>query len=167
MLLGSSPVIAGQPYYDRSHEFSIQFPDGWTIKRSSNPETVIKAVYRDTLDRIAQITIAAYRLPKIVSQAEANELSPDDMWEGFKEQFADFAVKRHAAGITRIRSRRAVWNLIEITDPPQARSIAKHYHFVRGSILYRVTAITDSGAAFFQEVLPIMEESIGTLAFGL
>ncbi len=163
----AASVTAGQPYYDKIHQFSIEFPDGWIVKQSSNPETVIKAVYRDTVGRIAQITIAAYPLPHAVSQGEANELTADDMWAGWKKQFPDFTVKRHDSGVARIRSHRAVWNLIEITDPPQARMIGKHYHFVQGKYLYRVTAMTGSGSKFFRVVLPIMEKSISTLAFGL
>jgi hypothetical protein len=163
----ASPVTAGQPYYDNAHRFSIEFPDGWTVKQSSNPETLVKAVYRDTAGRIAQITIAAYPLPHAVTGNEADELTADDMWEGLKEQFPDFTVKRHDSGVTRIRSHRAVWNLIEITDPPQVKMIGKHYHFVQGKHLYRVTAVTDSGSEFFRTVLPTMEKSISTLAFGL
>ena len=61
----------------------------------------------------------------------------------------------------------AVWNVIEITDPPRARIVGKHYHFRRNGKLWRVSAMTDSGREFFGKVLPAMERAIATMAFGL
>ncbi len=162
------PLAAlSETYFNQEHEFSIEFPEGWTVKGSMNPETIIKAVYRDEQDRIAQVTIAAYELPFEVSETEANTLTADDMWEGLKNQFADFRIKRHGSGTTKIRSRRVVWNFVEVMDPPQAKMVGKHYNFIRGRYLYRVSAMADSGMNFYKEVLPKMEAAIATLAFGL
>lgn len=162
----AAPLWAQEPYFDLSHGFSIAFPDGWTVKKSSNPETIIKAVFRDTGNNIAQITIAGYKLPYEPSKEELAELTADAMWEGLQSQYQDFTVTRRGSGAVKIRSKNAVWNLVEITDPPQARSIAKHYHFIQGSTLYRVSAMSDSGVTFFMGNLPLMEQSIATLAFG-
>jgi hypothetical protein len=159
-------VFAGEPYYDLSHGFSITFPTAWTVKKSTNPETIIKAVFRDASSNIAQISIAGYKLPYEPSKKELAELTADVMWEGLQSQYKDLTLKRRGAGSAKIRAKEAVWNMVEITDPPQARSFAKHYHFIRGTTLYRVSAMSDSGESFFNANLPLMEEAIGTLAFG-
>ncbi len=155
--------LAGEPYFDTSHGFSITFPSGWTVKKSSNPETIIKAVYRDSSDNIALIVIAGYKLPYKPSK---EELTVDVAWEVFQKQYQDFSLKRRGSGTAKIGSKDAVWNTVEITAPPQARSLAKHYHFIQGSTLYTVSAISDSGEAFFTANLPLMDEAISTLAFG-
>src|ERR1700682_5174218 len=64
-------------YFDRRHEFSIAFPPGWEIKKSQNPETVIKAVDRDPQGRLAYIAIAAYELPKAF---DFSSVTADDMF---------------------------------------------------------------------------------------
>jgi len=89
------------------------------------------------------------------------------MYASFQREYRDFTYRRIASGTSRIRSMDAVWNLIEITDPPQARIIGKHYHFRRNSKLWRVSAMTDSGRNFFDQVLPAMDQAIATLAFRL
>ncbi|MEI6277916.1 MAG: hypothetical protein WCQ16_00875 [Verrucomicrobiae bacterium] len=166
-LLVILPLKAGEPFFEFTHRFSITFPDGWIVKKSANPDTIIKAVFRDASNNIAQIAIAAYKLPAEPSKEELAEFTPDAMWEGLKSQFPDFTIKRLSSGTSKIRSKDAVWNMIEITDPPQARSIAKHYHFIQGATLYRVSAMSDSGTTFFNANLPAMENSISSLAFGL
>jgi hypothetical protein len=158
--------LAGEPYFDISHGFSINFPSGWTVKKSSNPETIIKAVYRDSSDNIAMITIAGYKLPRKPSKEELAELTADVMWESLKSQYPDFSFKRRGSGTAKFRSKDAVWNMVEITAPQQARSLAKHYHFIQGLTLYRVSAMSDSGEAFFIANLPLMDAAISTLAFG-
>ena len=158
---------SGEAYFDKTHRFSITFPEGWTVKRSSNRDTVIKAVFRDTQNHFAQISIAAYQLPADVAPTDMEELTPDVMWQELKKQFPDFSVKRHGFGDVNIRSRRAVWNTIEIEAPPQAAMFGKHFHFIEGRHMYRVSAITDHDKPFFDAVLPTMETSIATLAFGL
>ncbi len=157
--------LAGEYYFDASHGFSITFPSGWTVKKSSNPETIIKAVYRDSSGNIAQIAIAGYKLPYQPSKEELT-LTADARWESLQEQYQDFSLKRRDSGTAKIRSKDAVWNTVEITAPPQGRMIGKHYHFIQGSTLYRVSAMSDSGEAFFTANLPLMDEAISTLAFG-
>jgi hypothetical protein len=56
---------------------------------------------------------------------------------------------------------------VEIAAPPQAAMFAKHYHFIKDSHLYRVTAMTDHDSSFFHSTLPEMDASIATLAFGM
>lgn len=150
-------------YFNQEYRFSLDAPQGWSIKKSSQPNTIVKFVLRDSNARIAVLSIAAYdesTLSKLVP------LTADSVFETFKKEYSDFDFRRIAAGKRKIRSMNAVWNLIEITNPPQARLIGKHYHFRRNGKLWRISAMTDSGKEFFDKVLPIMEKSIATIAFG-
>ena len=157
----AAPLVAtAELYYNQEHKFSLDAPAGWTVKKSAQPNTVIKFVYRDAAGHIAVLSIAAYPDP-------GGALTPDGMYATFKDEYRDFTSRRLGSGATKIRSMDAVWNLIEITDPPQARIIGKHYHFRRDGKLWRVTAMTDSGKDFFATVLPTMDNTISTIAFGL
>lgn len=155
---------AAEMYFDRQHEFSITFPESWVIKKSGNPETIIKAVYRDSTGRLAYIAIAAYSWP---AELKFTEVNADDMFTLLKQQSRDFTIHRIGSGEATIRSNRAVWNTIDVTDPPQAAMLAKHYHLVKNSRLYRITAATDRDYQFFAKQLQIMENAIRTFAFGL
>jgi hypothetical protein len=151
-------------YVDRRHEFSIAFPSGWEIKKSQNPETVIKAVYRDPQGRLAYIAIAAYELPKAF---DFSTVTADDMFKVLLEELPDIEIARLDHGETKIRSNRALFNTIDIKSPPQASMLSKHFHLAKNGKLYRITAATDRDAQFFRDQLVIMEESIHTFAFGL
>lgn len=150
-------------YFDRQHEFSITFPAGWQIKKSQNPETIIKAVYRDPHGRLAYIAIAAYKLPASV---KFSKVTADDMYSILVEQFPDVEIARLDYGETKIRSNRAVFNTVDIKSPPQITMLSKHYHLVKNGKLYRITATTDRDFQFFKSQLRVMEESISTFAFG-
>lgn len=151
-------------YFDRQHEFSITFPSGWEIKKSQNPETIIKAVYHDTQGHLAYIAIAAYDLPRSVN---FSTVTPDDMFTLLVEEFPDIEIARLDHGETKIRSNRALFDTIDIKSPPQASMLSKHFHLAKNGKLYRITAATDRDAQFFKTQLVIMEESIHTFAFGL
>jgi len=151
-------------YYNQRHRFSIDAPTGWAVKNSTQPYTIVKFVHRDREGNIAVLSIAADDESWLGALIP---LTADRMYDGFKDEYRDFTVRRLASGTTKIRSMDSVWNLIEITDPPQARIIGKHYHLRRNGKLWRISAMTDSGKAFFETVLPAMEKSIATLAFGL
>jgi hypothetical protein len=155
---------AADRYYNRGEEFSIDAPTGWEVKKSPHPNTIVKFVYRDNVDRIAVLSIAAYEESGLDS---ISPLTADRMYDRIKREFRDFTVSRLASGTSRIRSMEAVWNLIKITETPQARIIGKHYHFRRNGKLWRISAQTDSGKEFFATILPAMEKSISTFAFGL
>jgi len=161
LALLTTPLVAtAELYYNQEFKFSLDAPTGWTVKKSAQPNTVIKFVYRDANARIAVLSIAAY-------PDTPGALTADGMFATFKDEYRDFTYRRLDSGSTKIRSMEAVWNLIEITDPPQARIIGKHYHFVRNGKIWRVSAMTDSGKDFFATVLPIMDKAILTIAFGL
>jgi hypothetical protein len=151
-------------YFDRQHEFSITFPAGWQIKKSQNPETIIKAVYWDPQGRLAYIAIAVYNLPKSVN---FSKVTADDMYSILVEQFPDVEIARLDHGETKIRSNRAVFNTVDIKSPPQISMLSKHYHLVKHRKLYRITATTDRDFQFFKSQLKVMEESISTFAFGM
>jgi hypothetical protein len=153
-------AAAGERYFNQEHGFSLDVPSGWVVSKSAQPNTVVKFVYRDTEGHIAILSVAAY-------VDSGTELTTDGMYASFQREYRDFTYRRIASGTSRIRSMDAVWNLIEITDPPQARIIGKHYHFRRNSKLWRVSAMTDSGRNFFDQVLPAMDQAIATLAFRL
>lgn len=150
-------------YFNKEHRFSLDVPPGWTAKKSSQPNTIVKFVFRDSSARIAILSIAAYDESLL---SAALPLTADGMFESVKKEYTDFDFRRIAAGEKKIRSMNAVWNLIEITNPPQARLVGKHYHFRRNGKLWRISAMTDSGREFFDKVLPVMEKSISTIAFG-
>jgi hypothetical protein len=158
---------SGEFYFNQKHEFTIMFPKGWKIKRSIARNTVIKAVFRDSQNRLAQVSIAAYELPDEATTADSQELTADLMWQAFKEGYPDLSLRRHSSGDTKLRSRRAVWNIIEVDAPPQVEMFAKHLHFIEGRYLYRITLMTDHDKTFFDFILPTMEESVATFAFGL
>lgn len=155
----ATPLMAtAELYLNQDFDFSLDGPAGWTVKKSSQPNTVIKFVYRDAKDQIAVLSIAAFAYTP-------GALTADGMYATLKEGHQDFTFSRLDSGTTKIRSMVAVWNLVEITDPPQARIIGKHYHFVRNGKLWRVSAMTDNGKDFFATVLPTMEKAIATIAF--
>ena len=167
LLTNPLPLFADNPYYDRTHEFSINFPDGWDIKRSANKETIIKAVLKDPQGRLAIISIAAYPLPIALKHARQAQLTSDIMWEGLREQYPDFKMRRLNWADAKVRSTPAVWNIVEIYDPPQAAMFAKHYHLLRGTTLFRITAMTVHDKSFFDTQLSIMDAAISTFSFGL
>lgn len=161
-LLAVEGMVAapGDVYHNQEHRFSIDAPAGWAVTKSAQPNTVVKFVHRDSEGRLAVLSIAAYRGSNI-------RVTPDSMYASFREEYRDFTYIRLASGRATLHSMEAVWNVIEITDPPQARVIGKHYHFVRNGKLWRVSAMTDSGKEFFAKLLPVMDQAIATLAFGL
>lgn len=167
LLTNPLPLFADNPYYDRTHEFSINFPDGWDIKRSANKETIVKAVFKNSQDRLAIISIAAYPLPIAPKNVQQAKLTPDVMWEGLREQYPDFKMRRLNWADAKVRSTPVVWNIVEILDPPQAAMFAKHYHLLKGTTLYRITAMTDHDKSFFDAQLSIMDAAISTFSFGL
>lgn len=160
LLLSAALAAAGERYYNQEYGFSLDVPAGWLVSKSAQPNTVVKFVYRNAEDHIAVLSIAAYPDFRI-------ELTPDSMYATFRQEYRDFTYNRIASGTSRIRSMDAVWNVIEITDPPQARIVGKQYHFRRNGKLWRVSAMTDSGRHFFGNVLPAMDQAIATIAFGL
>lgn len=155
------PQSPQNPYYDRKHNFSIDFPHGWQIKESSNPATIIKAAFHDANGNFAYIAIAAYPWPA------GGNLKADEMFIALKAQFPDVEFKRIDSGETKVRSNTAVFNTIAIQTPPQAASISKHYNINKDGKLFRITAATNYALSFFEEQLPIMENCIFTFAFGL
>jgi hypothetical protein len=156
--------IAADIYFNRDYEFSITFPEGWVIKKSGNPETIVKAIYHDSTGRLAYIAIASYNWP---AEFKFADVTANDMFIILKGQYSDLTINRIGSGETTIRSNRAVWNMIDVSKPPQAAMLAKHYHIVKNKHLYRISAVTDRDYQFFKKQLPIMEKAIGTLAFGL
>jgi hypothetical protein len=165
LVLFAFPYIAAAGlYYNQQEGFSIDAPTGWTVKKSAMPHTIVKFVLRDSADRIAVLSIASHEETWLSSLIP---LTADGMYDSFKDEFRDFTVHRIASGTTKIRSMDAVWNLFEITEPPQARIIGKHYHLRRNGRLYRISIQADSGKSFFNAILPTAEKSIATLAFGL
>jgi len=145
-------------YYNPDYKFTLEVPLHWTVKPSAQRDTAVKFVYRESATLIAVLGVET-------PPDRGAALSPDEMFASFKHEFPDSTSIRLDSGTANIDGIDAVWNIVEVTDPPEARIIGKHYYFRRGKALLRLTAMTDSGSEFFVAALPALEEVIASLKF--
>ena len=100
-------------YVDKKHNFSIRFPEGWTVKEALMPgrSIVIKAIHRGEQAELANLIIYAYRTDKSAlstTTATAREVF-DATNSNASRDYID-------GGETQLAGKRAIWVISKSKD---------------------------------------------------
>ena len=166
------PVVPGQAqefYRNHEHGFSVEFPQGWTVKGSSVASTIVKGVHRDSENRLVQIAIAKYELSDFGLSPGYGPIKGGDCFSLTKAIHSDgLNIRRVESGASRIASYRAEWCLMEAdfeTDSSEFSMTGRHYWFLREGYIYRVSVHTTNGLDYLNTKLATATQSISTLQF--
>ena len=165
-------VQAGEFYQNSEHGFSIDFPEGWAVKGSRVEETIIKGVHRDSENRLIQLTIASYELPleeDLIKQGHG-PLSQEECLKALTAIYGS-GIKpvQKGSGSATVASYQAPWCQVEADfnfGTEKLTQLGRHYLFVHGKRLYRVSIHTTDGEEYLKAMLPTVETSIASLKFG-
>jgi len=149
-------------YEDSTHRFSISFPKGWTIKKGASADTVVKAVHKDSQDRLAMISIVAIRLKETPDMCKVN---PRDLFAVGRAGNPGLDLVLLDSGTVSINGKCAVWNKVDTRQPKVASSLGRKYFFVHNSTLVIVDAITDRDQSYYSRFELILENSVKSLTF--
>lgn len=158
----ASAQEASPPYKDQEHRFSISFPKGWTVKKGTSPDTVVKAVHKDSRGRLAMISVGATKVKE----------APDLCKMNLRELFA---LARSAnpgldmvlldSGTVFINGKCSAWNKIDTRAPSLASSLGRKYFLIHNNTLFWVDAITHRDPSYYARFEATLEQSVHTLTF--
>jgi len=151
-----------QLYTSPDFGFEITFPDGWMIKSSGNPETIIKAVRKTAGGRLAMIAIAAYELGV---EGDIWEVTGKEMYEGLREQYPGADIVLIDWGKTLVSGKHALWTRTDILKPIIMSASSTHYHFLFNGILFRISTSTDYDHVWYSNNDPLMRASVESFNF--
>lgn len=149
-------------YKDLAHRFSISFPKGWTIKEGTSPDTVVKAVHKDSQGRLAMISIGAI---KVKEAPDLCKMNPRELFAFGRTANPGLDMVLLDSGTVSINGKCAVWNKIDTRGPSLASSLGRKYFFIHNNTLFTVDAITDRDPSYYSRFEPILESSVNTLTF--
>lgn len=155
--------MAQNKYENSDYGFKINFPDTWTIKKSSTENTIIKAVNL-TKYQISYISIAAYPIPAKDIKVYEN-ISPIEMFNALKEEYSDIPIELISSGLKTVDGKRAVWTKVKMFISGSKYLIMSTYHILYKEKLFRITNATDGGEKLFDELVPIFERSTYSIDF--
>jgi hypothetical protein len=149
------PPPLGLRYADRDSGYSIQFPEGWTYKRSPEAGWLLDA----TDDQSGVISIGFARFPANVT---IDQVSADRVTKGLQKRTGTVV---HSCGYATLAGRRCLWH--KFTGPVTRRGAttkvtAVHYFLPLQdgrALEVRLSATPDK----FKELAPRMKQSVDTL----
>jgi len=150
---------APQPYANTEYNFSIYFPEGWTIKKPiTSGSIVIKAIHRDEHENFAALNIYVQEADDTFDFAA---LTPEQLFTlsyGEKGELFDF-------GEEIINSRRALWMKIKVTSGILP-IYAINYTFFNDKKIFNLFGNTAlGGIEWFEANEEILKSSIRTFKF--
>jgi hypothetical protein len=156
-------------YTCEDYNYSIRFPEGWELKGSEVPGTIVKAVHKDSKDRIAMISI------NVTPCVGPEGLGPNaDIWTfGGKELFevlreqspgADFQLLD--SGKTTVGGQHAIWMFVDCKSPPHATMLSKTYALLGYPTFYRIScSVSERDQELFELQQPVFEEALASFRF--
>ncbi|MBW8039038.1 MAG: SUMF1/EgtB/PvdO family nonheme iron enzyme [Planctomycetes bacterium] len=162
-----SPQITGirtNTYTNEKYRFTIQFPNGWTIKDGVASGTIVNAVYRDESGKVAMITINAQRLAEGEGHSFRNT-SPEEVFELVKRQFTGRGIRMALldSGLTYINGEYSVWHKYRMKMPQVIDKTFLTYNIPRKENLFIVSG--SANPEIYPKVESILKESIASLHF--
>ena len=156
-------ALSEEPYVNKEHGFSVRFPEGWEVKGSTVPATIIKARLKDEGAPITYLAMATHPALKT-----ADPLNPSA-----QQLFQDYILARSqeviarimTSGQTAVGGRHAVWMEIDIESPAFLSQYALVYFFPGEGEVLRVSGATKRDAAWFAQVKPLFRASIESISF--
>jgi hypothetical protein len=109
LLILFSPVrdaVGGELYRDRTNQFRIELPTGWTLKQPQGLATVMKAVDGDG----GNINVAVLAIDSDVTADFISQEWVDQMYASMREKFPDATLIK--SGISYIDNNRAAYNVV-------------------------------------------------------
>jgi len=149
-------------YKDQAHRFSISFPKGWTIKKGTSPDTVVKAVHKDSRGRLAMISIGAI---KVKEAPDICKMNPRELFAFGQRANPGLDLVLLDSGTVSINGKCAVWNKIDTRGPKLASSLGRKYFFIHDNTLFTIDAITDRDPSYYSRFEAILESSVKSLTF--
>lgn len=149
-------------YKDLVHGFSISFPKGWTIKKGTASDTVVKAVRKDPEGRLAMISIIAIKLREAPDICKMNR---NQLFALARSGNPGLDIILLDSGTVFIDGMCAVWMKIDTRGPAPGSSLGRKYFLIHKMTLFTVDAITDRDPSYYAGFEAILEKSIQTLKF--
>ena len=156
-------ALSEEPYMSKGHGFSIRFPEGWQVKGSTVPTTIIKARLKDEGAPITYLAIATHPASRAADplNVSAQQLFQECILAGSQELIARITESGEAG----IGGRRAVWMEIDIESPAFLSQYALVYFFPGEDKILRVSGATKRDLAWFAQVKPLFKASIESIMF--
>lgn len=151
-------------YTNEEYGFTIQFPDGWTIKEGVASGTIVNAVHRDESGKVAMITINTQRLAEGEDYSFRNT-SPEEVFELVRRQFTGqgITITLLDSGVTSINGEYAVWHKYRLRMLPVMDKVCLTYNILRKEKLFIVAG--SANPKIYPKVEPTLKESISSLHF--
>ncbi len=153
-------TLAKEPCVDKQHGFSIRFPEGWRVKGSTVPETIIKARLPQKEAPITYMSVATYPAPE---SQEASQLSAEQLFQKYIVAGNEVDARIMRAGRMTVGGRAAVWMEIDIRSPPFVSQYALAYFFPGKDKILRVSGSTERNDSWFARMKPVFKASIESL----
>lgn len=157
-----TPIEVSSPYKNSEHRFSISFPKGWTIKKGTASETVVKAVHQDADGRLAMISIGAFQLKEAPDICKMN---PRELFALGMSGNPGLDMVLLESGTVSINGKCAVWQKIDTRQPTLGSSLGRKYLLIHNNTLFTVGAATDRDPSYYARFEATLEESVHTLKF--
>lgn len=154
--------LAEEPYTNKEHGFAIRFPQGWRVKGSTVPETIIKARLPDREVPMTFMSVAVYPAP---NSQETSRLSAEDLFREYILSGNDVDARITTSGRTEIAGKMAVWMEIDFRSPAIVSHYAIAYFFLGEKEILRVSGSTKRDAAWFYLIKPVLKASIESITF--
>ena len=151
-------------YRNQAYGFTIQFPDGWTIKEGVASGTIVNAVNRDELGNVAMVSINAQRLAQGEDYSLRNT-SPEEVFESARRQLVGQGITMMLldSGVTSINGEYAIWHKYSMKMSQVMDKVCLSYNIPRDRNLFILAG--SANPEMYPEVEPILKESITSLHF--
>ena len=149
---------------NQEYGFTIQFPDGWTIKDGIASGTIVNAVHRDESCKVTMITINTHRLAEGEDHTMKNN-SPEEIFKVVKREYAGQGTTMTLldSGVTSINGEYAIWHKHRMQMLQVMDKVFLTYTIPRKENLFIVAG--SANPDIYPEVESLLKESITSLRF--